>query len=113
MNEMKQITCISPLRRGLDVIKKLQDAGIYTANRSSTKGSSVNSIEDIEMEVIDVIVPEERAEDIFEFLYKVLDIGKPHHGLIYQTKVRKISNYRLPNEEELHKIQALAKSDKK
>jgi len=113
MSSVKQITCTSPLKKGLDVITTLRDIGIYTANRSTQKGTSINSKEAMEMEVLDVIVEEDRSEEIFELLYNELDIGKPHHGIIYQTSVKRSSEYKLPSEEELIKIQALAASDKK
>jgi len=111
MANFKQIECVSPFKKGLDVIALLEQKGIFTANRSSSKGTS-GFADPIEMEVLTVLVEESQAEEIFDFLYEVLNIGKPHHGMIYQSSIKKMSDYRLPTEAEIEKQIALAKSDK-
>jgi hypothetical protein len=50
-----------------------------------------------------VVVEEERGEEIFEYIYTLADINKPHGGLMYMHALIKNSEYVLPDnlEEEL------------
>lgn len=104
MDDLKHIECLTPHRRGIEIIEKLEKLNIFTANRSFAKGTSANSTDPIEVEVITLIVEAQRADEIFEFLYNELELDKPHNGLIYQSTIKRITPYRLPTEDEINQL---------
>ena len=101
MGDLKHIECLTPHRRGLEIIEKLEKLNIFTANKSFAKGMSANANDPIEVEVITVLVEEERANEVFEFLFDELELDKPHNGLIYQSTIKRITPYRLPSKDEI------------
>jgi hypothetical protein len=100
-NNAKLITCISPLKKGLDVLTVLHDRGIESAIRSTANGSSVNTFKEVEMEIIEVLVDEKDADEIFALLYELFEIDKPHHGILFQKNIKRSSKFILPNVDEL------------
>jgi len=42
--------------------------------------------EQSEKEVLTVVVEEAQADDIFEYIYHLADINRPHGGIIYMQK---------------------------
>ena len=104
MSSYKHIECLTTQRRGVEIIEKLEALGIFTANRSFAKGSTASSPDPIEVEVISVMVEEERSEEIFEYLFYELELSEPHNGIIYQTSIRQLTPYRLPSEAEIEML---------
>ena len=49
-----------------------------------------------EREVVSVLVPAERADELFDFIYTAAGIGEPHGGLMYQMSVPKATTFTLP-----------------
>ena len=43
-----------------------------------------------------VIVPAEKADEIFAYIYELAEIGEPHHGIIFQSDLLHASDYQLP-----------------
>ena len=96
----KLITCILAGHKAKSIIERLsKEKGIITADKSSSRGTSLSNISGEEMEVITVLVETYRADDIFEYLYFEAELDKAHHGMIYQQKIKRASKYTLPEEE--------------
>ncbi len=51
--------------------------------------------EQSEREILTVVVPEERGDEIFEYIFNVAGINKPHGGFIYMSSMLS-SEYCLP-----------------
>lgn len=65
------ITAILPISTTMPIIRELHAMGIYTANKSTARGSSNTSkIHDVEMEIMTVLIEEEQSEDIFRLIYE-------------------------------------------
>lgn len=96
VNNAKLITCISPLKKGLDVLSILHDRGIESAIRSTANGSSTKTFKEVEMEIVEVLVDEKDADEIFELLYDLFEIDNPHHGILFQKTIKKSSKFVLP-----------------
>jgi hypothetical protein len=99
MKNYKLITCNIFGHHSLEMIKRLkEEKGITKANKSSARGtSSLHNYRFAEIEILSVVVEEERADEIFSFLYSTLELDKPHHGIIYQNKLGRSSEYLLPD----------------
>jgi hypothetical protein len=50
-----------------------------------------------EEEIFTVLVDAKKADDIFYFLFRELELDQPHQGMIYQEAVSKSTNYSLPD----------------
>jgi hypothetical protein len=101
MNNMKLITCISPIKKGLEFLALLHDKGIDSASRSTAKGSSSNTFEVTEMEIIEVLIEENDSNEIFELMYDFFQIDTPHHGILFQKSIKRASTYILPKSHEI------------
>ena len=71
----KLITSFLPKGKGLPLIKLLkEETGLSTGNVSSSRGTGTSSNSDfgdwVEVDVFDVIVDANRADEIFNFIYK-------------------------------------------
>lgn len=94
------ITCITP-NKTLDVMHELEEKGIFTSNTTVNRGTNHTNKEDIAIRVLTVVVSQKQAKEIFEFLYNKFKMYEPHNGLIFQQKLLKMTEYKLPNEEEI------------
>lgn len=98
----KVINCILIERSAKEIVKELQEQkGIVRANRSSARGGSLITGDSIEVDILSVVVEDEYADEIFEYLYFRCEIFKEHHGLMYQSSLDRASEYRLPSESEV------------
>ena len=102
----KLITCILPKGKALDVAKKLRDEkGINTANVDSARGMGKLTPhayrgvgEQTEKEILNVVVTEVQADEIFEYIYDAAEINRPQGGMIYMSKqLPKATLYILPD----------------
>ena len=88
----KVITCIMPAGRGLELIARLREAGIASAQVHHARGVGQSSKRRrgvshyAEREVVQALVPAERADEVFEFLYAAAGIGQPHAGMLLMEK---------------------------
>jgi len=98
MQRFKLITCVMQERLANEIIKMLQDEKkIFTANKFRAKGTSIAQHLDIrQMEVLTVVVEEQRADDIFALIYSEAKIDRPHGGLIFQEALGRSTLYTLP-----------------
>src|SRR3990172_1439822 len=101
----KLITGILKKGKGIDGLIKLKDEkSIITANVDSARGMGRLTPEahrgigeQSEKEILNVVVSAEHADAIFEYIYEIAEINKPHGGLIYMTRLQRATAYVLPD----------------
>ena len=93
----KLITLIIPGHKSLEILDGLvKEKFITTGNKTNARGMSAGkNSNDMEMEVLTVVVDEDLAEDTFNYLYHKAELNEPHSGMIYQSKLTKITEYTL------------------
>ena len=104
LSRQKLITCIIPKGAGRKVLLGLrQDHAINTSNLNMARGAGMyNPLakrgigEQTEKEIVTVVVPMEKAEEIFEYIYFLAEIGEPHKGIIFQSDLICASPYTMP-----------------
>lgn len=97
IEEARLITCILPKGRARLVQTMLsEEEGIHSANIHGARGVgkfSVGSTTGLgaqqEKEVLEVCVPAERAETLFEKMFLAGRMDEPHAGIIYMTRLRR------------------------
>jgi len=106
LSRQKLITSIMPKGAGHDVLLGLRkDHGIKTGNIKMARGAgqynplALRGIgEQTEKEMLTVIVPAEKADEIFEYIYFRANIDEPHKGIIFQSDLLYASKYRIPED---------------
>lgn len=100
---MRSITAILPGHVCKIMAERLlKERAIMTANISHARGHSVVSgLVSEEMEVLNVIVDEDIADFIFEFIYFEAGIDKPHGGIMFQEHIHKAADYLLSDIEDM------------
>ena len=101
----KTITCILPIGVALPVARTLKhEKGIITANVSNARGLGKLTHhlhrrlgDQTEKQILTVVVPDDRADEIFEFIYHEARIDRPHGGLIYVTGLDRATPFVLPD----------------
>lgn len=104
-HQQKLITCILPQGIAFGVIEKLKDEkNILTANMNNARGMGKLTPlahrgvgEQTEKEILQVVVPTDRGDEIFEYIYTVADINRPHGGIIYMCKLQQATPFILPD----------------
>ncbi len=86
----RNITCILPKGKAPSIINSLtQEKGLVTANLGFARGTSTKSDgwggggEAVERDILGVVVPESRAEEIFAFLYEAVAIDSASGAFMY------------------------------
>lgn len=103
-NTHKLITCLLPKGVAPRIVKALkEEKGIYKANINSARGlGKITPLayrgvgEQSEKEILNVVVENPLAEDIFEFIYHEADINRPHGGMMYQCDLQQATPFVLP-----------------
>lgn len=97
MSTHKRITCMLTKPIALEVMQQIREQkGIITANFKFARGTSSQSMYTMKsVEMLTVVVPSAFADEMFVFLYELLEIDKPHHGMIYQEALRRATQYDL------------------
>ncbi|MCW8838649.1 MAG: hypothetical protein OQK11_08110 [Thiovulaceae bacterium] len=82
----------------LDIVKYLQEEKkILTANTYSARGSTFVEFLDVrQMDVLTVVVDEQKADEVFEYIYYEAKIDRPHGGMIFQELLGRSTSYELP-----------------
>ena len=108
--ESKLIRCVLPVGKALPILENLKDhKGIITANinyaRGLTAGTSIlvkKAIEvRVEKELLEVVVPAARADELFEFIYEDAGIGEARGGFMYMIALKRDVPFVLPSLPEL------------
>ena len=101
--DARQIVCIVPKGQASSINKGLiEDHGIHTATFHHARGSSKSSLtakglgQQREKDVLQVSVPREIADEIFEYIFFKAGMNQAHGGIVYMTKAPSISIMNLP-----------------
>ena len=100
----KLITCILPHGIALDVLQRLKDEkGIIEACTNTARGMGKLTPlahrglgEQAEKDILTVIVSAAEADEIFEYLFDIARIDRPHGGLIYMAALGHATPFVLP-----------------
>ena len=104
----KLITAILPKGRGKPLVTKLvNELGIQRVNVNFARGvGRITPLrhrgvgETTEKSIITVIIEQERADEVFEFIFYEAEINRPHGGLMYQQPLIAATPFELPDLEE-------------
>ena len=107
------ITCIVQRGRAKEVLKAAQDAGAQGATIHYGHGHGVHELlgilavaVDTEKEVINILVPSDLRDMIFEKMAVAGQLDTPGMGMIYSTRIEKAATY-IPQ----HILDAISESD--
>ena len=106
LGRQKLITSIMPKGTGRKVLVGLRkEHGINTGNINMARGASMYNPmsrrgigEQTEKELLTVVVPADKADEIFEYIFDLADIGEPHRGIIFQSDLMCSSGYEMPRD---------------
>ncbi len=104
----KLINVILPKGRDKELVKKLvQDLGIQSVNVNYARGlGRITPLrhrgvgETTEKSIVTVLVEEDRADEVFEFIFYEAEINRPHGGLMFQQPLLASTAFKLPDLEE-------------
>lgn len=89
----KIIHCLLPAGRATEAMERLwKEKGIVDVFHHHARGGGIStrkgreSFHYVEREIATVLVPEERADEIFEFLYFAAGVNQPHSGMVLMEK---------------------------
>ncbi|TNF97826.1 MAG: hypothetical protein EP297_09670 [Gammaproteobacteria bacterium] len=99
------ITCILPRGKAQPVLCALKDEkNIITANIKRARGAGRMTPmayrgvgETTEKDIMVVIINEEKADEIFEFIFDRAEINRPHGGIMFQQKLSAATAFSLPD----------------
>lgn len=106
LEDARLITCILPKGRARRIQEILADEeGLHGANFHGARGvgrfSPVRSLGgQTEKEVLEVCVPADRADALFEKVYFAGEMDQPHGGIIFMTRLRRGTLFSLPPQQE-------------
>jgi hypothetical protein len=98
----KLITSYLPNGAGIPLVKLLkEETGICTGNVNNSRGTGTTSGTDfdvwVEIDVLEVVVDAERADEIFNFIYNKAGIQEGNPGFIIQSSLVKSTKFSLPD----------------
>jgi len=101
----KLITCILPKGMAIAILTKLKDEkGINRAQINSARGmGKITPLAyrgvggQAEKDILDIIVSQTQADEIFYYIYEEADINRPHGGIIYMRQLGKSTPFTLPD----------------
>lgn len=103
LKNRKTITCWLPLGESKALIEKLMERGILQANASTARGAYVDAPvmknglqEQSEFEVLTVVVDQEQADEIFEYIYFEGKLDRKDGGFMFMAKAPLSSPFTLP-----------------
>ena len=93
----KRITCFLPKGTGVKMVEMLQsEKNIVSTNVHSGRGQRTSETWK-EQEILTVIVDEDRAEEIFEYIYFQGKLNEPGGGFIFQSDLNRATSFKLPD----------------
>ncbi|MDQ7005009.1 MAG: hypothetical protein Q9N67_08890 [Ghiorsea sp.] len=93
----KLITCIAAEDKAHEAIQSIDDTFDIQASvnhfarglgRSSTAQSMKGLGQQVEKLIFSVLVPTQKADELFDFIYHAAGLHRPHGGIIYMTAVK-------------------------
>ena len=96
----KMITCVVPKGQGADLVEALrEEQDITAANAASGRGVSQRTgFFAEEVDVLTVVVNQSRADDVFEYLYRRIEIDHAFGRFMYQQTLGISSSFSLPED---------------
>jgi hypothetical protein len=98
----KLITCVLYHGGGLEVQKHLHKNGINRTALYHARGSAIGDPVDrkglppsFEKEILLIAVNEKEADGIFDMIFDIARIDRPHGAFIYMEKLKRITGYSL------------------
>jgi hypothetical protein len=99
----KLITCFLPAGRALEVLERLRkERNLASMLYHHARGVGVGtrrggrSFFAAEREVITVLAPQGRADELFRFLYFAAGLDKPNTGMVFVERVLRATAFALP-----------------
>ncbi len=98
----KLITCFLPAGRAAEVLERLRkEQGISSTLYHHARGVGVGTRRGhahlaSEREVITVLAPEARADELFRFLYFAAGLDAPNTGMVFIERVLRAAPFVLP-----------------
>lgn len=104
----KLIACMSAPGVAGPIIESLHsDFGIVSCNVMLGRGGSGHGRSyGLEVEILEIVVPAERADEVFEYLYDKLDVRNQPRCFIYQQNLDRSNEYLLPLDQQALQIHA-------
>ena len=101
LSEAKLITGILPKGKGIPIAELLKsEKGISASNVASGRGMgmvrSISYGEWSEVDILTVVAEAERADEIFDFIYRTGRFGEKGQGFRYQTPLTRATSFALP-----------------
>jgi nitrogen regulatory protein PII len=101
----KLITCILPIGVAHSVVQTLKNEKQFvTANVSNARGLGKQTDlkhrrlgDQTEKQILTVVVPDDQADEIFEFIYHEAHIDRPHGGLVFMSNLDRATPFVLPD----------------
>jgi len=105
LTDVKLITCIVPKGRAYRLQRALiEEKEIHSANFHRARGmgrfSRVTSQgigEQQEKEILEVVVAEDVADELFEYMFYKSEMDQPHGGIIYMTSLPEATEMLTPD----------------
>lgn len=101
----KLITCVLPSGRGHDILMRLKtEKNVITCVLNNARGIGIATLNEIrnvgplsEKDVLQLVAPPERADELFEWLYFEAGVDAPHGGFMYQQALAAATVLLLPD----------------
>ena len=104
--DQKVITCILPKGKGMNVLRVLtKEFELAAVDMHYARGMGrITPLhhrgigETSEKEILTVAVPSSQADELFEDIYELAEIDRPHGGLMYMHTLSKATVFELPSD---------------
>jgi nitrogen regulatory protein PII len=103
--DQRLVTCILPHGIALDVLRRLKyDQGVVEAMVGNARGMGKLTPlahrgvgDQTEKEILNVVVPSARADELFDFIRRAAQIDRPHGGIIFMCRLQRATPFTLPD----------------
>lgn len=100
LTDCSLITCIVEKGQGDLLVKAAREAGAQGATVHYARGSGIRErlgilgvAVEVEKEIINIVVPSDQADTIFEHMYMTGELDTPGKGFIFITPIEKAATY--------------------
>jgi nitrogen regulatory protein PII len=102
---VRLITCFLPIGVGMEVLERLRtECGIIEASLGKARGMGhLTPVahrrglgSETEKEVLAAVVPDERADELFRFIFDAAQIDRPHGGIMFMSRLLQATRFELP-----------------
>ena len=99
----KRITCYLPKGTGVKMVgilhseKSIASTNVHSGRGQKTAESGKDYGAWNEQDILTVIVDEDRAEEIFEYIFFQGKLNKPGGGFMFQSDLNRATSFKLPD----------------